>query len=65
MVRAQPKAGAAELGKVFGKGSIVMATGMEGDYIRYGGFPPVFVVVGCGGCSGSRGRRRNVLFAVQ
>eukprot|EP00903_Cladosiphon_okamuranus_P008211 g7904.t1 len=33
VVRANPKAGAAEVGKVFGKGSIVMATGMEGDYI--------------------------------
>ncbi|CAM9795118.1 unnamed protein product, partial [Ectocarpus sp. 4 AP-2014] len=33
VVRAQPKAGAAELGKVFGKDSLVMATGMEGDYI--------------------------------
>ncbi|CAM9980422.1 unnamed protein product, partial [Ectocarpus fasciculatus] len=33
VVRAQPKAGAAELGKVFGKDSIVMATGIEGDYI--------------------------------
>ncbi len=34
MVRAEPKPGAAEVGKVFGKGSIVMATGMQGDYIR-------------------------------
>ncbi|CAM9939967.1 unnamed protein product [Scytosiphon promiscuus] len=33
VVRASPKAGAGELGKVFGKGSLVMATGMQGDYI--------------------------------
>lgn len=34
MVRASPQAGAEEAGKVVGKGSIIMATGLEGDYIR-------------------------------
>ncbi|CAM9349890.1 unnamed protein product, partial [Sphacelaria rigidula] len=33
VIRASPQPGAAEAGKVFGKGSIVVATGVQGDYI--------------------------------
>lgn len=34
IIRAMPQAGAAEVGKVVGKTSLVIATGMEGDYVR-------------------------------
>lgn len=34
VVRAKPEPSAAEVGKVVGKGSLVMATGLAGDYVR-------------------------------
>lgn len=34
VIRASPQPGAPEAGKIFGKGSIVVATAVQGDYIR-------------------------------
>ena len=34
VVRANPEPNAAEVGKVVGKGALVMATGLAGDYVR-------------------------------